>query len=246
MRNLKPGLVSATFKKHPIDEVIAIASSCGLEGIEWSENHHLEKGNVEQAAETRWKTLDAGLAIASYGSYYRLGRHMDFRPSVASAAALGAPYIRIWAGSKPSCSVGPDEWDNLVREAKDAAHLAEDNGMVVTLEWHKNTLTDENASGLRLLEAVDSPALRTFWQPTMALSVDERCEGLRMIGRYLTNVHVYYWDATGRRPLHEGKDDWKRYLSEITGEHWALLEFVKGDTVEQFREDAATLLSWIR
>lgn len=243
---LRAGLVSATFKKHPADEVIVLAGSAGLSGIEWSENHHLEKGNTAMAREIRLRSLDAGLAVASYGSYYRLGQHMDFRPSMESAVALGAPYIRIWAGTKPSSQVGADEFDHLVREAKDAAHLAQDNGMVVALEWHKNTLTDTNESGLRLLQAVDSPAFKTFWQPTQALSVPQRCQGLEMVGAYLANIHVYYWDASGRRPLSEGEPDWKQYFSKIKGDHWALLEFVKGDTVGQFHEDARTLLGWVK
>lgn len=243
---LRAGLVSATLKGHPIDEVIDLAVRCGLEGIEWSENHHLAKGDERQAKETRLKCLDKGLEIASYGSYYRLGQHMDFRPSLRSAKALGAKYVRIWAGKKPSLSVGPDEWDNLVREAKDAARQAEDLGLVVTTEWHKNTLTDRNESGLRLLQEVDSPAFKTFWQPTMALGVPERCEGLDMIGPWLTNVHVYYWDEKGREPLSWGKEDWARYRSHISGDHWALLEFVKGDAIAQLEEDAKTLKEWLK
>ncbi|MDD7202461.1 MAG: TIM barrel protein [Sphaerochaetaceae bacterium] len=242
---LRAGIVSATFKTRPIDEVVSIARSAGLSGIEWSENHHLEKGNIAMARETRLRCLDAGLEIASYGSYYRLGQHMDFRPSVESAAALGAPYIRIWAGKKPSSQVGPDEWDHMVREAKDAARLAQDNGMVVALEWHRNTLTDRNESGLALLEAVASPAFKTFWQPSPEMTVAQRCLGLEMIGPYLANLHVYYWDERGRRPLSEGKEDWRQYISKVQGDHWALLEFVKGDTVEQFEVDARTLLGWI-
>ncbi len=242
---LRPGLVSATFKKRSIDEVISLARENGLKGIEWSENHHLEKGNVGQASLVRAKMLDAGLEIASYGSYYRLGCHMDFRPSVRSAKALGAPFIRIWAGVKGSLLVGKDEFFNIVREAKDAARLAMDNGMVVALEWHKNTLTDRGESGKRLLDEVASPAFMTFWQPTPALSVQRRCKDLELVANYVTNIHVYYWDESGRRPLSEGKEDWSRYMQHIKGDHWALLEFVKGDTAEQFALDAKSLLSWL-
>ena len=243
---LRPGIVSATFKKHPISEVISLARGAGLEGIEWSENHHLEKGDLFQAKEVRAMSLDSGLEIASYGSYYRLGQHMDFRPSLASAVALGAPYVRIWAGTKASAKVGEDEFDNLVREAKDVARMAQDQGVVVALEWHRNTYTDRNERALRLLEAVSSPAFKTFWQPSPEMTVPERCKGLEMVASFLANLHVYYWDATGRRPLSEGKQDWAAYAARVHGDHWALLEFVKGDSVEQFSDDAKTLLGWLK
>ena len=44
--------------------------------------------------------------------------------------------------------------------------------------------------------------------------------------------------------LAEGEKAWREYLRVIaaTGrEHWALLEFVRNDSVEQFLEDAETL-----
>ena len=44
---------------------------------------------------------EAGLAIAAYGSYYRV-EHDDpapFEPVLATAVELGAPTVRVWAGS---------------------------------------------------------------------------------------------------------------------------------------------------
>jgi Sugar phosphate isomerases/epimerases len=241
-----PGIVSATFKGRPWEDVISFTSANGLKAIEWSENHHVPFGDTEKARLMGEKTREAGLKIASYGSYYRLGKGMDIQPSLENAKAMGAKVVRIWAGEKPSSEVGDDEFSFLAKEARDAAHKAEAMGLVLATEWHKNTLTDTNEMGLRLLKAVDSPAFKTFWQPTMALSVPERVRGIEMIKDWLLNVHVYYWDEAGRQPLIDGKGDWAKYLAAMgEEERYLLLEFVKKDEVAQAEEDAATLISWI-
>lgn len=244
---LIPGIVSATFKNLSIDDVIAIACRNKLSAIEWSENHHIEIGNTAQASGVKAKCLDAGISIASYGSYYRLGKAMDFQPSLENAIALGTDRIRIWAGDKPSSAVSEAEYEALVTEAKQISASAAEYGIKVCLEWHKNTLTDRNHSGLKFLRDVDCSNFRTFWQPSPEMDVKERCEGIRMVSKYIENIHVYYWDETGRRPLSEGESDWKEYM-KLFGpeEHYALLEFVKDNTEEQFASDAAAFLSWLK
>jgi len=243
---LIPGLVSATFKKLNPDDVLRIASSCSLKAIEWSENHHIPLGDVAFSKEIKEKTLDGGLKIASYGSYYKLGTGMDFRPSLGNAIAMGAKVIRVWAGTKPSKDVLPEEYRQIVEEAKEISHMAGSEGVKVALEWHRNTLTDRNDSALRFLSDVGSDYFKAFWQPSPEMDVRTRKDGLRKVVPYLENIHVYYWDESGRRPLSEGISDWWEYLSVLDGrDHYALLEFVMGDSEEQFRRDAKTLLDII-
>lgn len=238
-----PGIVSATFKTRSIEEVLRIAKNAGLDAIEWSENHHIAKGDVEFAKEVAKLTQESGLEIAGYGSYYRLGEGMDLKPSLETAKALGAKMLRIWAGSKPSAALTEDERNALISELLEAVELAKQYDIVLNLEWHKNTLTDENESGLDVLKTINSPYLHTLWQPTQALSFEERKEGLKMILPYLSYLHVYYWDESGRRPFDEGLEHWREYFSvlEKDKKYYALLEFVLKDSEEQFYQDAAAL-----
>ncbi len=239
-----PGLVSATFKGRPVDDVLRIAKKAGLAAIEWSENHHIPKGDLSFARDAAARTSDMGFELAGYGSYYRLGQGMDIRESLDTAAAMGAGQMRIWAGSKASSDLDPDERKVLMEELSKAVQVAESYKVVLNLEWHKNTLTDTNESGLDVLETVDSPYLRTLWQPTQALSFKQRAEGLSMIGPWLSYLHVYYWDETGRRPFEEGIEHWRKYFSLLDDKRrYALLEFVLGDSEEQFLEDAKVLRS---
>ena len=189
------------------------------------------------------------LAVAAYGSYYRLGEYDDpaetFRRSLVSAVALGAPTIRVWAGTKASADADEAYRAKLAQEARLIAEMAAKENITVAFEWHKNTLTDTNESGMVLLAAADHPNLKSLWQPTVALTPAQRVEGIRLLGDRLVNMHVYSWPDGKRGPLNAA--EWKLYFDAATcgGSHYALMEFVRDNTPEQFAEDAARLIDLI-
>ena len=244
-----PGAVSATFKKMPLtaDEVIALLSDCGLKAVEWSENVHVWPNDPDSAALLRQKTEAAGLRVAAYGSYFRLGENEQpgpaFERSLRSAKALGAPIIRVWAGTQASAEVDDAHFSRLADEAALIAEMAAKEQIKVAFEWHKNTLTDTNESAEKLIREANHPNLYCLWQPTVALSPRERVQGIRLMGGRLLNFHVYSWPDSKRGPLNAA--EWQYYLdaaADMGGEHCALLEFVRDDSPEQFRSDAKTLL----
>ena len=216
-----PGLVSVTFKTKSADDIVELCRNAGLETIEWSEGWHIPEDDPVEAERIGILTRDSGLSVAEYGSYFKLGKGMDFRKRIVNARALGTDTIRIWAGDRAAAAVPSAERKSMVEEARRVADMA------------------------AFIEAVDRANFLTLWQPTMALSIPERCEGLQAIGKRLVNLHVYYWTEEGRHPLKEGREYWKRYLSNAEGCHSLLLEFVKDDSERQFHEDAAELLTWI-
>ncbi|MGN1019247.1 MAG: sugar phosphate isomerase/epimerase family protein [Aristaeellaceae bacterium] len=244
-----PGVVSVTFRSLPAGEVIRLAAENRLKAVEWSENAHVMPDDPRGAAQLRRDTEAAGLTVAAYGSYYRLGEYGDpeeaFRRSLTSAVALGAPTLRVWAGVKPSAEADGAYRARLAREAALIAELAAREGVKVAFEWHRNTLTDTNESALRLLADAAHPNLYCLWQPTVALSPAQRVEGIRLLGDRLVNVHVYSWPDGDRGPLNAA--EWKLYLdaAECGGSHCALMEFVRGDSPEQFAADAARLIDLI-
>ena len=242
-----PGMVSATFRGEPVEEIIALCKEAGLEAVEWSENAHVQPGAPQGAAALYEKTREAGLRVAAYGSYYKLGQNehpeMAFMASVQSAVALRAPLIRIWAGTLASTEVDRQERTRLADEARRICTIAGEYGVKVAMEWHKNTLTDTNESAMDFLAETGHENLYCLWQPTVALSMEERTRGLDLLGDRLLNLHVYYWLDGVRRPLAEGTDEWRRYLEHVDQgkDRFGLLEFVMGNTKEQFLEDAGTL-----
>lgn len=242
-----PGLVSVTFRDQPAEWIIGQCCAAKLKAIEWSENIHVFAGDENGSAALYRQTKEAGLAVAAYGSYYRLGEQKEpakvFMESLKSAVALHAPVIRIWAGTKPSAEVDEAEFANLAGEAALVSELAQEYGIKVALEWHRNTLTDTNETAMKLLKEAAHPNLYCLWQPTVALSMQERLTGLALLGDRLLNLHIYYWPGDVKRPLKEGVSEWRQYLGKVNQDvvRYGLMEFVMDGTKEQFLEDAKAL-----
>jgi hypothetical protein len=67
----------------------------------------------------------------------------------------------------------------------------------------------------------------------------------------LSHLHVFAWTASKRRlPLIQGAALWLAALKALrpgrwSGERFAFLEFVEGDSAEALRADAAVLRDWL-
>jgi len=255
MSELIPGLVSITFRKLSTQEVIDLVVRAGLKGIEWGGDIHVPHGDVAKANEVRRQTLDAGLAVAAYGSYYRVGASEDkglsFGSVLDSAAALDAPTIRVWAGEKGSVETTASERSAIIADAQRIADLAQSRGVAVSLEYHGGTLTDTRESVRQLMEEISHPNLDFLWQPSNGEATDACIARLKDVLSRVRHIHVFHWAGpTGSewRPLAEGEDRWPGYLDIIRSAGKSmpcLLEFVRDHSPEQFLQDAATLRRWI-
>lgn len=246
---VKPGLVSITFRKLSVEEITVLAAEAGLKGIEWGGDVHVPHGDVETARRVRQLTLDAGLEVAAYGSYYRCSDHVPFSDVLNSAAALGAPVIRVWAGTKGSHEVLAEERAAVVENARRIADLAAEAGIKIAFEYHGDTLTDTPASAAELLKEIDHDNVYSYWQPLPTLSVEERLAGLELVKPRLANLHVFSWtDKAERLPLAEGEALWKQYfalIDDLAHERYAMIEFVQDDDPHQLLQDAKTLHRWL-
>ncbi|MCL2445372.1 MAG: TIM barrel protein [Oscillospiraceae bacterium] len=235
------GLTSITFRNLNWLENICVACECGLQGIEWGGDIHVPPGDIALAGEVAQATREAGLAVLSYGSYYRLGAGQDFAPVLASAVALNAPIIRVWAGTKASAKYTTEERELAVADATRIAAQAAAHGITVALEYHRDTLTDNATSAVDFLQAAGN--IKTYWQPNPELTRSQNLQELQAVLPWLTYVHVFQWRHDGTRlPLQEGTDDWAAYFA-AAGKHAgaAILEFVKDNSPAQCAQDAMTL-----
>ncbi len=244
---IRTGLLSITFRQLSPEAIVALAKEAELEAIEWGGDIHVPPGDVAAAHAAARLTREAGLAVAAYGSYYRLGveeQPFPFDAALASAVALGAPSVRVWAGDRGS-SEADEAW--RARVADDARRVAESasrEGVAVCLEYHRGTLTDTCDSAIRLLREADHPNLRTLWQPAVGLAPERRLDELRRIAPWLEYVHAFHWNGVERLPFAEGVEEWRRYLEALNalpGDRYAMLEFVRDDAPAQLAEDAAAL-----
>lgn len=254
-----PGLVSITYRKQTAAEIIALCRQNGLQAVEWGGDVHVPPGEPQTATEVARQTCDAGLEVACYGSYYRVGvseaEGLRFEAVLESAVALGAPSIRVWAGNQGSAETTPEQRATLVAETRRIADQAAQEGILIASEYHGGTLTDSLESTRNYLEAVHHPNFRTLWQPPNGRAPDDALATLQDVIGHLQHVHVFHWGPGGwkdRLSLADGQDVWRRYLTEIADQRtrlpepdrkmYALLEFVLGDRLEQLPTEAAALL----
>ena len=247
---IRPGLCSVTFRPATPREIVGWVREAGLASIEWGGDKHVPPADLANARAVGEMTRQAGLAVASYGSYYRLAGvrpQAPFEEVVAAASALGAPLIRVWAGEKDAAEATEADWSAVAADALRCADLAAAAGCQLGFEWHGETLASGNANARRLLDLTLHPAITAYWQPENGREPDYCLEGLRENLARISQIHVFHWFPTAaeRNPLAAGADRWRAYLAAVSAsgrDHDALLEFVKGDAPEQFAADAQTLL----
>lgn len=246
-RVLRPGLCSVTYRRLPAAEVAGLAADAGLAAVEWGGDVHAPPGAADDLATVRATTAARGLAVAAYGSYFRAGPHgpAEFGPVLDAALAIGAPRIRIWAGTLGSAESDRSTVDAVVASTRAAARQAAAHDVLLGFEFHRNTLTDTVESTLRLLDAVNEPNVATYWQPPVGLPADAAVAGLERVLDQVCALHVFsWWPDTHRLPLTERADLWRAVFAVAARAGRpldALLEFVPGDDPDVLAAEAAAL-----
>lgn len=249
--NLIPGLCSITFRPLTSEEVIERVVRAGLAGIEWGGDIHVPHGDLARAQAVARRCADAGVSITSYGSYWNAGdseaNGLPFAAVAETAAALGAPVVRVWAGTRDARTASTADRREVAGNLLRAAAIAQGLGLRIACEFHDGTVTSTGESTRCLLvEEAAHPALGCYWQPPHAESLAVCLDSLITVSPWLTHVHVFHWwpSAAERRPLDEGWERWRAYIAAMppaTTPRAALLEYLPDDLPGTLAREAATL-----
>ena len=245
---IRPGLCSVTFRQLAPERVVELSAAAGLEAIEWGGDVHVQPGDPERAVEVARATTDAGLAVCSYGSYFRSGADEQITPILDSAESLGADRVRIWAGRVDSKDATPEEYARIAARLRDAVAEAAERGIVLALEFHRRTLADTPEATLRLL--ADAPGLTTYWQPTVDAPDAVALAEYEALAAHTSAVHVFSWWPFDRRlRLDERESLWHPLFAAAAAQpvppRDALIEFVPDDDPALLAPEAATLRRWL-
>lgn len=235
------------------DVVVDLAARNGIKAIEWGGDVHVPPGDLDNARAIGAMTRAAGLTVSSYGSYIFAP---DFAPEGLSAVletakALGTDHIRIWPGSRkrPSVDYNAEERRAATHSLKEIAVRAEDYGMTIGLEYHPNSLTDSLQSSRLMLQELPAPNMFFYWQPAPGLPIEQALEEISALGNRICHLHVFAWEQdSSRLALRDRTEYWRTCLNALPQSEWgkqdfAMLEFVRDDSVQQFSADADTLMS---
>lgn len=238
------GMTSVTFRKKSIEEIIDVTKESGLDAIEWGGDVHVPLGDIAIADKTARLTQDANLKVASYGSYFRVGKDSVevFDRVLETAKALNAPVIRIWCGDISSKDTSDSRFNEYVRDIQYIAKRAEKYGIVIASEYHNGTYNDSVSSALRLIKEVDMANYKTYWQ---TLSFDDSdFESLKALLPYVVTIHVFAWNKYGKRyALKKHYKKWHNIINLCKSRDVNfIMEFVKRDSDRRFLKDSATLI----
>ena len=123
--------------------------------------------------------------------------------------------------------------------------MAKPYGLTVAYEDHGWTLTETLESALQAYAEVGKENMQMYWQPSIFKSFEENMEALKAMLPQCCNLHMFHWDAEYTRyALEDGTDAVKAYLELAKTDpnvYGVMLEFIKDDSVEQMKADAAVL-----
>ena len=237
------GLVSVSFRKLTPAQIIAAAADTGLKWIEWGSDVHAPREDLARLEQLAGLQKAAGVGCCSYGTYFRLGVHhiLELPQYIQAAKILGTNTLRLWCGDRSPAEYTPEDLSNLYAQCRQAAKIAEEAGVVLCMECHNWTLTENAESALNLMQAVDSPAFRMYWQPNQYQSMAENLRYARLLAPYTENIHIFNWRGDEKFPLADALDTWREYLSCFTGHHKLLMEFMPDGRAESLPAEAAAL-----
>lgn len=239
----KLGLVSISFRKHSPEEIILAAKNAGLECIEWGSDVHAPYDDTEKLNKIVALQNEHGIYCSSYGTYFRLGvsETEELPKYITAAKTLGTDILRLWCGNKGSAEYTTKEKELLFTECRKAAEIAETQSVTLCMECHNHTFTDELIATLELMNAVNSPAFKMYWQPNQFKTIEYNMNYAERISEYTRHIHVFNWSGDERYPLEESIDLWQKYLDSFKGERALLLEFMPDDDINSLSREAEAL-----
>lgn len=237
------GLASISFRHCTPREIAQAAKNAGLSCIEWGSDVHAPPHDKRSLCALVDLQTEFTLSCSSYGTYFRLGQTPieELQAYIDAAKLLQTDVLRLWCGTKSGEDYTSGETEALLEQCRQAAAIAEQNGVTLCMECHKHTVTQRCEDAINLIEAINSPHFRTYWQPFQWQSVEENLNYARRIAPFTHHLHVFQWKGEQRFSLADGMDEWRAYLSCFSLPRTLLLEFMPDDDLSSLPYEAMQL-----
>ena len=134
-----------------------------------------------------------------------------------------------------------EERNELLSVCREAAEIAKDNDVILCMECHQNTFTENPCDAVWLMKSVNSSHFRMYWQPFQWQDEKQNRKNAEIIAPFAEHIHVFNWKGEEKLPLANATFEWKEYLSEFSFPRTLLLEFMPGGTIEELAEESAAL-----
>jgi len=241
------GLVSISFRKLSPQQIIEAVKAAGLTCVEWGSDVHAPCNDPERLQEIAKLQEESGIFCSSYGTYFRIGVTPieEFPAYIQAAKTLGTNILRLWCGNKSPENYTDEEKESIYAQSRELAKMAEAAGVILCMECHPWTLTERADTAYALMQAVDSPAFRMYYQPNQFMTTADNIAYAKLLAPYTYHLHVFNWEGEKKFPLAEAIDKWKTYLSCFEGDRALLLEFMPDGKIETLPVEAKALFEII-
>lgn len=241
------GLVSISFRQHSPREILEATKAAGLSCIEWGSDVHAPCNEIERLKQIAELQKEYGMACSSYGTYFRLGETPieELEKYIQAAKLLGTKILRLWCGRKKGKDMSACEREALFSVCRKAAKIAEASEVTLCLECHNKTFTEDPSDVVLLMQSVNSPYFRMYWQPFQWQSSEQNLENAKRIAPFAEHIHVFHWKEDKKLPLADAVAEWRRYLNEFSAPRTLLLEFMPNGTIEELAGEVNALKSII-
>jgi sugar phosphate isomerase/epimerase len=242
-RKYKLGLVSVSFRQHSPQEILDAVKAAGLSCIEWGSDVHAPCRDIERLQKIAEMQKEYGIFCSSYGTYFRLGETPieELEAYIDAAKILGTDILRLWCTRKSGNDMASEERNDLLELCRTVAKIAEERGVTLCLECHKKTFTENPDDAVWLMQSVNSPSFRMYWQPFQWQSSEQNVENAKKISPYAEHIHVFNWKGSEKLPLTDAVSDWQEYIKAFSTPRTLLLEFMPNGTIEELAHEAEAL-----
>lgn len=237
------GMASVSFRELSPRQILSASKAAGLDVIEWGSDVHAPATDIEAIKNIVELQNEFGISSSSYGTYFRIGTNTaeELCDYIAAAKMLGTNILRVWCGGKPEVNIEGEAREAFIAECQNLARVAEENGVVLCMECHKNTFTEKLSNTLELMERVNSKSFLMYWQPFLNLTIEENLEYAEKISEYTVHIHAFNIKEKVRYSLADGIEEWKSYVSKFTPPHTLLLEFLPHNDINELKDEADAL-----
>ncbi len=237
------GLVSVSFREHTPEEILQAMQDAGLTCIEWGSDVHAPCKDTEHISAIAELQKKYGITCSSYGTYFRLGETplAELPAYIIAAKMLGTDVLRLWCGKKSGANMTVEERESLLDQCRRAAEIAKEYGVILCMECHQHTFTENPDDAVELMRTVNSPHFRMYWQPFQWLTAAESMAIAKRIAPYAEHIHVFNWKGNDRFPLGDAVEEWRAYLTAFSTPRTLLLEFMPDDNLASLKKEAESL-----
>lgn len=189
---MKFGFTTTTFRNiRDFQKIVDIAVNVKADVIEWGGDVHIK--NNKDALIAKELCSDSGIAISSFGSYYKVGSEDsdDWKRICEISSTLGADSVRVWLGKKNSEITDSDYYKRILYDLQKICDTAKQYSLIVSAECHDNTFNNNTEAFLKIKNDANRDNFKTYFQSRYK-KLNYDLDRINKTIDHIENVHISF------------------------------------------------------